>query len=115
MIFSRERTEGTHTYFPTDKRKLKCMHCSNRESQRLERDSIAGMGKCPKSLLEISLHGDAGFSSSQQDFYCHRTFPASPGPPLYPVFSTKLLSVHLVVDHGVNLYQDVNEMVGRLA
>lgn len=41
------------------------MHCSNRESQRLERDSIAVIGMCPKSLLGISLHGDAGF------FPCH--------------------------------------------
>lgn len=47
-------------------------------------------------------------------FYCHRRFPGSPGPPLYPDFFTMPLSVHLAVDHGVNLYQDVNEM-GREA
>lgn len=55
------------------------------------------------------------FSSSQWDFYCCRIFPASPGPPLYPDFFSRLLSVHLAVDHGVNLYRDVNEMVGRPA
>ncbi|KAJ7400330.1 Transcriptional activator GLI3 [Pitangus sulphuratus] len=40
-----------------------------------------------------------------------KVFPGSPGPPLYPYFFTILLSVHLAVDHGVNLYRDVNEMV----
>lgn len=117
MIFTRERTDGILTYFPADKRKLKCMRCSNRASQRLERDTTAVIVMCPKSLLGISLHGDAGvfFSSSQWGFYCGRIFPASPGPPLYPDFFTKLLSVHLAVDRGVNLYRDINEMVGRPA
>lgn len=37
------------------------MHCSSREPQRLEGDSIAVIGMCPKSLLGISLQGDAVF------------------------------------------------------
>lgn len=37
------------------------MHCSSREPQRLEGDWIAVIGMCPKSLLGISLHGDAFF------------------------------------------------------
>lgn len=116
MVSRRERADGFHTYFPADKRKLKCRHCSNRESQRLERDSIAVIGICPESLLGVSLmEMHFFFSSSQWVFYCHRVFPASPGPPLYPDFFTKLLSVHLAVDHGVNVYRDVNEVVGRPA
>lgn len=35
------------------------MRCSNRASQRLERDTTAVIVMCPKSLLGISLHGDA--------------------------------------------------------
>lgn len=105
MFFSRERTGRIHTYFPTEKRKLKCMHCSNRESQRLERDSIAVIGMCPKSLLGISLHGDAGFFPPHNGIsIVAGYFLPQLGPPLYPAFFTKLLSVHLAVDHGVNLY-----------
>lgn len=37
------------------------MHCSNRVSQRLARDSIAVIGMCLNSLLGISLYRDAVF------------------------------------------------------
>lgn len=75
---------------------------------------IAVIGMCPRSLLGISLHGDAFFFPPQNeisifigDFLAHQDL-------LYILtFFTMPLSDHLAVDHEANLYQDVNEMVGR--
>lgn len=85
----------------------------NRESQRLGRLDCSDWNVSKKSAGDFTPWRCIFFSSSQWDFYCHRRFPGSPGPPLYPDFLMMPFSVHLAVDHGANLYQDVNEMVGR--